>query len=67
VLDDAIVAVDFQLPGGLTWVEIEGVLRAAIAHPKAVGMEIATFNPTLDTDGNGRSALVDMLPGFSGQ
>jgi hypothetical protein len=24
VLDDAIVAVDFQLPGGLTCVEVEG-------------------------------------------
>jgi arginase family enzyme len=61
VLDDAILAVDFQLPGGLTWVEGEGVLSAAIAHPQAVGMEITILNPRLDADGNGLSALVHML------
>ena len=32
VLDDAIMpAVDYRLPGGLTWVEIEEVLSAALA------------------------------------
>jgi arginase len=61
VLDDAILAIDFQLPGGPTWVEIKGVLRAAIAHPKAVGMEITILNPRLGADGNGLSALMDML------
>jgi arginase len=50
VLDDAIMpAVDYRLPDGLTWVEIEHVLSAAIAHPRAVGMEVTIFNPRLDT------------------
>ena len=62
VLDDANVpAVDYRLPGGLTWVEIEEVLSAALAHPKALGMEISIFNPRLDANRNGLSALVDML------
>jgi arginase len=62
VLDDAIMpAVDYRLPGGLTWVEIEDVLSTALAHPKAVGMEITIFNPRLDTDGRVLSAFVDML------
>jgi arginase len=50
VLDDAIMpAVDYRLPDGLTWVEIEHVLSAAIARPRAVGMEVTIFNPRLDT------------------
>jgi arginase len=62
VLDDAIMpAVDYRLPGGLTWVEIEDILGAALAHPKAVGMEITILNPRLDTDGKVLSALLDML------
>jgi arginase len=62
VLDDAIMpAVDSRLPGGLTWIEIEEVLSAALAHPKVVGMEITIFNPRLDADQSALSALVDML------
>jgi arginase len=62
VLDDAIMpAVDYRLPGGFTWAEIEEVLSAALAHPKVVGMEITILNPRLDADRNALSALVDML------
>jgi arginase len=62
VLDDAIMpAVDYRLPDGLTWTEIEDVLSAALAHPRAVGMEITIFNPRLDTDGKVLSAFLDML------
>ena len=62
VLDDTIMpAVDYRLPGGLTWVEIEHVLSAALAHPGAVGMEITIFNPRLDTDGKVLSAFLNML------
>jgi arginase len=64
VLDDAIMpAVDYRLPGGLSWLEIEHVLSAALAHPRAVGMEVTIFNPRLDTDGKVLSAFVDMLTG----
>jgi arginase len=52
VLDDAIMpAVDYHLPDGFTWTEIEHVLSTALAHPKAAGMELTIFNPTLDKDG----------------
>jgi arginase len=62
VLNDAIMpAVDYRLPGGLTWVEIEDVLSAALAHPRAVGMEITIFNPRLDTDGKVLSIFLNML------
>jgi arginase family enzyme len=62
VLDDAIVAVDFQLPAALPGLRSKGALSAAMAHPKAVGMEIMILNPRLDADGNGLSALMHMLP-----
>jgi arginase len=62
VLDDAIMpAVDYRLPGGLAWAESEDVLRTALAHPGAVGMEITIFNSRLDPDGRVLSALLDML------
>jgi arginase len=52
VLDDAVMpAVDYRMPGGLSWDELEAVLAAAIATGRAVGLELTIFNPALDTDG----------------
>jgi hypothetical protein len=45
VLDDAIVAVDFQLRAALPGLRSKGVLSAAIAHPKAVGWKFTILNP----------------------
>jgi arginase len=62
VLDDAIMpAVDYRIPGGLTWPEIEAVLSVALHHPKAVGMEVTVLNPTLDVEGSIVRAFVEML------
>jgi arginase len=62
VLNDTIMpAVDYGIPDGFTWTEVEAVLRVAPAHPKAVGMEIAILNPTLDADGKILQAFVEML------
>jgi arginase len=52
VLDDAVMpAVDYRLPGGLRWDELERVLAAAIATGRAAGLELTIFNPALDPDG----------------
>jgi arginase len=52
VLDDAVMpAVDYRMPGGLSWDELEAVLAAAIATGRAVGLELTILNPALDTDG----------------
>jgi arginase len=62
VLDDAIMpAVDYHLPDGLSWDELIGALRAAVASDRAVGLEITIFNPALDVDGRIAFALVDAL------
>jgi arginase len=61
-LDDAIMpAVDFRVPGGLSVDELAAVLRAALASGRAVGIEIAIFNPQLDEDGSAGRRLAQLL------
>jgi arginase len=61
-LDDAIMpAVDFRVPGGLSWDELEAVLRIVLASGKAVGLEVAIYNPRLDQDGSAGRGLADVL------
>jgi arginase len=62
VLDDAIMpAVDYRLPDGLSCDELRGIVRAAVASPRAAGLEITIFNPTLDPDGRIARSFVDAL------
>ncbi|PLC03216.1 arginase [Variovorax sp. RO1] len=61
-LDDAIMpAVDFRVPGGLSWNELEAALRVALASGKAVGLEVTIYNPRLDEDGSAGRGLADVL------
>ncbi|MER5184031.1 arginase family protein [Streptomyces sp. NPDC002896] len=62
VLDDAIMpAVDYRLPGGLTWPELESVLRTALAGERAVGLDVTIFNPHLDPEGTIAARLTECL------
>jgi arginase len=62
VLDDAVMpAVDYRMPGGLSWGELTKVLQAAIGSGRAVGLDITIFNPKLDEDGTIAAAFVDAL------
>lgn len=62
VLDDAVMpAVDYRMPGGLSWAELGRVLRRALAGSRARGMSVAIFNPALDGDGGIAAALVSCL------
>ena len=61
-LDDAIMpAVDFRVPGGLSWDELGTALRIAMASGKAVGIEVTIYNPRLDKDGSAGRGLADVL------
>lgn len=61
-LDDAIMpAVDFRVPGGLSWDELAVALRIALASGKAAGIEITIYNPRLDEDGSAGRGLADLL------
>src|SRR5215813_4840021 len=60
-LDDAIMfAVDYRLPDGLSWLELDAILHTALGSPRAVGMEVTIFNPHLD-DGTLARSLVEAL------
>ena len=62
VLSDEIMpAVDYRLPGGLTWEELETVLGLATDAGRSVGFEVTIFNPRLDPDGSQARRLVSAL------
>ena len=62
VLDDGIMpAVDYRLPGGLSWDELTAALQAVVATGKAVGLNLGIFNPTLDQDGSIARRLVSCV------
>jgi arginase len=62
VLDDAVMpAVDYRLPGGLTWAELESVLDAAVSSGRVVGLDVTIFNPRLDPDGRIAERLAECL------
>ena len=62
VLDDAVMpAVDYRMPGGLSWEELAMILQVAIASGRAIGLNITIFNPKLDSDGSIAAAFVDAL------
>jgi arginase len=61
-LDDAIMpAVDYRMPGGLSWEELTTTLRTAMASARAAGFDVTIFNPRLDPDGSVASNLVDAI------
>ena len=61
VLDDDIMpAVDYRLPGGLSWDEAETMLGRAWQQG-VVGMDLTIFNPRLDRDGRIGRSLVELM------
>jgi arginase len=61
-LDDAVMpAVDFRVPGGLSWNELGAVLRIGLGSAKAAGLEVTIYNPRLDEDGSAGRGLADLL------
>jgi arginase len=61
VLDPALMpAVDTPQPGGLTFAQLAELLSPLVAHPRALGMQLAIYDPALD-DGSGARDLADLL------
>jgi arginase len=53
VLDDLVMpAVDYRIPGGLSWGELTQTIRRAAESGRAVGLDVTIFNPKLDRDGS---------------
>jgi arginase len=59
--DDIMPAVDYRLPGGLSWDELKRTLQIALGSGKALGFEITIYNPNLDQDGSCGRGLADTL------
>jgi arginase len=61
-LDDAIMpAVDYRLPGGFTWDEMQSILSVFLSSGRAVGLEVTIYNPALDATGDAGRGLTDLL------
>jgi arginase len=62
VLDDAVMpAVDYRLPGGLSFEELSAMLRSLLGSGRAVGLTITILNPSLDPEGAIANQFVDAL------
>ena len=54
-------AVDYRIPGGLTFLECTKLLKAIIDLEKAVGISISIYNPLLDKENYVCDKLVQLL------
>lgn len=59
--DDIMPAVDYRLPGGLSWDELKRTLKIALLSGRTVGLELAIYNPSLDEDGSAGRQLADLV------
>ncbi|MBT1689989.1 arginase family protein [Dawidia soli] len=57
--DDINPAVDYRLPGGLRYDEVELLIRSLFATDKIAGISVAIFNPDLDPDGRMTANMVE--------
>ena len=56
-----IPCVNYRLPGGLTYSELEDILKVIILEPRCVGMDLTIYNPDLDKDGSVGKRITDSL------
>jgi arginase len=45
---EALSAVDYPQPGGLTWEQLTTICKTATANPSLAGMDVTIYNPDLD-------------------
>ncbi|MGI0019234.1 MAG: arginase family protein [Nitrososphaera sp.] len=58
VLDDSVMpAVDYRMPGGLSFAELAELLQSLLRTDLAVGMDVTVFNPSLDKGGSMAKSL----------
>jgi arginase len=67
VFDETIMqAVDDPRPDGLAWNEVVSALSVAISSGRAVGLQVAIYNPDIDADGsNGRGLAATVREALS--
>lgn len=55
---DALAAVDYPQPGGLSWPELATVTTSALQGGGCLGMSLCIYNPALDGNGDQARAIV---------
>lgn len=68
VSDETIMqAVDDPRPDGLVWDDVISAFHVAIASGRALGLQVAIYNPDIDRDGsNGRGLAAAMRKSLAG-
>jgi arginase len=59
--DDLMPAVDYRIPGGLSWDELAETIDTHLASDRSRGLSVTIFNPDLDPDGTIARSFVDAL------
>lgn len=59
--DDINPAVDYRLPGGLTFEQASAMMHRMLHANNIVGMSVTCFNPTLDADGSIAQGITDCI------
>jgi arginase len=60
---EALSAIDYPQPGGLSWRQLETLTATALAAEGLVGWDITIYNPDLDPDGSQAVRIVEYLVG----
>ena len=58
---EALAAVDYKPPGGLTWSELHTVVVTSLADPRVIGWDITIYNPDLDPHERSASRIVEFI------
>jgi arginase len=61
ISDDENPAVDYRIPGGITFEEAEHLLNQLVQTGKIAGISVTIFNPTLDSSGEIAVKIADCL------
>ncbi len=62
VLSDSLnPAVDYRLPGGLSFQQVESLIQYLLRTDRVAGMSVTIFNPSLDNDGSIARSIKESL------
>lgn len=64
---EALPAVDYQQPGGLSWSDLRELADAALGRGGCVGATVTIYNPDLDPDGRFASTIATFVSDLAGR
>jgi arginase len=58
---EALAAIDYKLPGGLTWSELRTIVVTSLADSRVIGWDVTIYNPDLDPHERSASRIVEFI------